>query len=326
MSKNLDLTALLNRDAKQKGIPERKVIELPLTKIAPDPNNPRRHFDKTELAALAGSIKRRGVIQPITVRPVNDDGLYILRFGERRWRASELAGKATVPAIVSDSAAEKDSVIDQVIENDQRVDLSHVEMARAVAAMIEEGRSLAQIAEELSRPKSTIAQYSAVAAMPEELRALLDDAGLRTVYELHNIWKREPDRVLAFIADTPVDRITRASVAVLSQPPEAAKGDADAAGQGAQASTNDDVASPAGEAGGAGVDAPSTRSRSGAAAKARLATVGAATVSHEGRTGALVYEPCSDPAKVAVLFEGKSKPVEVLATELRIVQVSKSAS
>lgn len=325
MSKNLDLTALLNRDAKQKGIPERKVIELPLAKIAPDPNNPRRHFDKTELAALAGSIKRRGVIQPITVRPVNGDGLYILRFGERRWRASELAGKETVPAIVSDSATVKDSVIDQVIENDQRVDLSHVEMARAVAAMIEEGRSLAQIAEELSRPKSTIAQYSAVASMPEELRALLDDAGLRTVYELHNIWKREPDRVLAFIAETPVDRITRASVAILSQPPEVVTGETEAAGQGAQASSIEDGASPAGGAAGAGIAAASTRGRSGAAGKARLATIGAATVSHDGRTGALVYEPCSDPAKVAVLFESNSKPVEVFAAELRIVQVSKPA-
>lgn len=322
MTKTLDLQALLNRDAKQKGTPARQVMDLPLAKIAADPNNPRRHFDRAELEALAGSIKRRGVIQPITVQPANAEGIYILRFGERRWRASELAGKTTVPAIVSNTATDKDSVIDQVIENDQRVDLSHVEMARAVAAMIEEGRSLAQIAEELSRPKSTIAQYSAVSAMPEELRALLDDAGLRTVYELHNVWKREPERVLAYIAETPVERITRASVAGLTQSPVVERDETSA--NRANDAPDDNALSARGRAGGAAD--PTTAEGSRSKSRSRPATVGAAMVTHDGKTGALVYEPCADPRKVAVLFEGKSKPVEVPAAEVRIVQVSKPVS
>lgn len=323
MTKTLDLQALLNRDAKQKGTPARQVMDLPLAKIQADPNNPRRHFDRAELEALAGSIKRRGVIQPITVRPANDEGIYILRFGERRWRASELAGKATVPAIVSNTAADKDSVIDQVIENDQRVDLSHVEMARAVGAMIEEGRSLAQIAEELSRPKSTITQYSAVAAMPDELRALLDDAGLRTVYELHNLWKREPERVLAFIAETPVERITRASVATLSQPPvvqiDQARNEAD---PGMRSDSKDERSK--GRAKGSVL--AGTGELAKPSGKARPVTVGAAMVSYDGKVGSLVYERCDDPEKVAVLFEGKAKPVEVPVAEVRIVQVSKPTS
>ena len=322
MTKTLDLQALLNRDAKQKGMPARQVMDLPLAKIAADPNNPRRHFDRAELEALAGSIKRRGVIQPITVQPANAEGIYILRFGERRWRASELAGKTTVPAIVSNTATDKDSVIDQVIENDQRVDLSHVEMARAVAAMIEEGRSLAQIAEELSRPKSTIAQYSAVSAMPEELRALLDDAGLRTVYELHNVWKREPERVLAYIAGTPVERITRASVAGLTQPPVVERDET--LSNRAHDAADNHASSGRGRAGGAAD--PTTANSSRSKPRSRPATVGAAMVTHDGKTGALVYEPCADPSKVAVLFEGKSKPVEVPAAEVRIVQVIKPAS
>jgi ParB family chromosome partitioning protein len=75
--------------------------ELPVDLIAPSPNQPRRHFDEDALQALAGSLRERGVLQPVLVRPVAG-GTYELVAGERRWRAARIAGLETVPALVRD--------------------------------------------------------------------------------------------------------------------------------------------------------------------------------------------------------------------------------
>jgi ParB family chromosome partitioning protein len=78
----------------------RRVEEIPLDRVIPDPGNPRRSFDDDALAELAASIAARGVLQPITVAPADAAGLHRIRLGERRFRASELAGRVTIPAIV----------------------------------------------------------------------------------------------------------------------------------------------------------------------------------------------------------------------------------
>ena len=80
----------------------RRIEDIELGRIMPDPGNPRRSFDEDALAELAASIAARGVLQPITVTPPDAQGMHRIRLGERRFRASQLAGLATIPAIVAD--------------------------------------------------------------------------------------------------------------------------------------------------------------------------------------------------------------------------------
>src|SRR3546814_12006834 len=89
-----------------------------------DPENPRRVCDETELKDLAASIAARGVLQPIIVAPKNGDGLHVIRVGERRFRASRLAGRETIPAIVMAVVNRADTLADQIGDNYQRAGLT----------------------------------------------------------------------------------------------------------------------------------------------------------------------------------------------------------
>ncbi len=107
-----------------------KVKEIDINKIQKDTNQPRRHFDEESLSELASSIKEKGVLEPILVRKTNEN--YVIIAGERRWRASKLAGKSTVPAIVIEPRDEKEVREIQIIENLQREDISPIERARVI--------------------------------------------------------------------------------------------------------------------------------------------------------------------------------------------------
>ena len=116
-------------------VPE-ELRQLPPELISPNPLQPRQAFDEASLLALAESIKSRGVLQPVLVRPL-PGGTYELVAGERRWRAAQLAELETIPAIVRhhDDAASLEVAL---IENMAREDLNPVEEARACAALTEE--------------------------------------------------------------------------------------------------------------------------------------------------------------------------------------------
>lgn len=107
-----------------------KVREIDISKIERDPNQPRKNFDEEALKELANSIREKGVLEPILVRKAGDG--YIIVAGERRWRASRLAGKTTVPAIVIEPKDEREIREIQIIENLQREDISPIERARAI--------------------------------------------------------------------------------------------------------------------------------------------------------------------------------------------------
>ena len=109
---------------------------IPVDMIDPSPNQPRQIFDEDSLMALAGSIRVRGVLQPVLVRPMVS-GRYELIAGERRWRAAQLAELTAIPALVRrhDDAASLEVAL---IENMAREDLNPVEEARACAALVEE--------------------------------------------------------------------------------------------------------------------------------------------------------------------------------------------
>ena len=119
------LGALFNPASGSEGDDELR--RLPVELISPNPRQPRRHFDEETLVSLAGSLSERGILQPVLVRPV-PGGTYELIAGERRWRAAQLAGLDTIPALVrpQDDAASLELAL---IENMAREDLNPVEEA-----------------------------------------------------------------------------------------------------------------------------------------------------------------------------------------------------
>lgn len=111
------------------------ILEVEVQAVVPNPKQPRRHFDQEKLTELAASIKEHGVVQPIVVRPKN--GKYEIVAGERRWRASQLAGLNKVPALVRDFS-EAETMEIALIENLQREDLNPMEEAEAYRVLLEE--------------------------------------------------------------------------------------------------------------------------------------------------------------------------------------------
>lgn len=176
----------------------RRVEDLPLDWLMPDPGNPRTHFDEAELAELAASIEARGVLQPIIVGPKNGDGKHVIRMGERRYRASLAAGKKTIPAII-EAGEGGDTLADQIVENDQRAGLSAKELARGVERMLGEGKSQAEIATALGRSKQFVSLYAAYGEMEPYLRDAIDKAPIRVLYDLHRAARTHPLEVRAFV-------------------------------------------------------------------------------------------------------------------------------
>jgi ParB family chromosome partitioning protein len=130
--------------------------EIPVSRIAPNPQQPRRHFDDAELARLADSIGRHGVLQPVIVR--ERDGGYELVVGERRWRAAQLAGRETIPAVVKDVAS-PDLLELALVENVQRHDLNPIELALAFRALVEGGATQEEVGRRLGVDRSTVANH-----------------------------------------------------------------------------------------------------------------------------------------------------------------------
>ena len=153
-----------------------RVISLPVSIIKPNPDQPRRRFDPQALDQLTESIRRFGVIQPLTVRRQN--GVYELVAGERRLRAARLAGHKTVPCIVSTASAELSPVL-ALIENIQRQDLNFFEEAEAFAKLLAEGdMTQEQLAARLGLSQSAVANKLRLLRLPEEARALILSGGL----------------------------------------------------------------------------------------------------------------------------------------------------
>jgi ParB family transcriptional regulator, chromosome partitioning protein len=151
--------------------------EVPVESISPNPNQPRRRFDEQALNALAESLGERGVLQPVLVRP-KVDGTYELIAGERRWRASRIAGLKTVPALVRphDDAASLELAL---IENMAREDLNPVEEARACAALVEElGLTREQVGRRVGRGRVAVSNLMRLLDLPDEALELLEQGTL----------------------------------------------------------------------------------------------------------------------------------------------------
>ncbi len=147
--------------------------ELELERIRTNPEQPRRRFDPDELERLAESIGRHGVLQPVVVRRVADsdlsDPLYELVVGERRWRASQLAGRATIPAVIAD-VAPRERLALALVENVQRQDLNPIELAHAFEALAAAGATQEQIGDQVGLDRSTVANHLRLLELPRELQ------------------------------------------------------------------------------------------------------------------------------------------------------------
>ena len=142
--------------------------ELPIYKVEPNPDQPRREFDEEELQALADSISVHGVIQPLTVREL-DSGYYQIIAGERRWRAARMAGLSDVPVVVIE-ADDKKAMELALIENLQRQDLNPVEEALGYQALIEEyGLTQEEAASRVGKSRPTVANSLRLLGLSEEV-------------------------------------------------------------------------------------------------------------------------------------------------------------
>lgn len=150
------------------------ISEVELSLIVANPNQPRTHFAEEALEELATSIRELGVISPITLRK-NENGTYLIIAGERRYRASKLAGLKTIPAYVK--TAEDEQVMEMaLIENIQREDLNAIEIALSFHRLIEEYKlTQERLSERVGKKRTTIANYLRLLRLPAEIQMGIKD-------------------------------------------------------------------------------------------------------------------------------------------------------
>lgn len=150
---------------------DKRVMEIPIDNIVPNPYQPRRVFSQAALEELSNSIKSYGILQPITVREV--DGKYELVAGERRFRAAKLADLKAVPAIINNMSNESSAVL-ALLENLQREDLNFIEEAMGYENLIKEHNfTQQQLAEKLGKNQSTIANKLRILRLPTDIKIRL---------------------------------------------------------------------------------------------------------------------------------------------------------
>ncbi len=153
--------------------------QIDIDQIVPNHKQPRERFDEEALDALANSLKTKGVLQPILVRPLAD-GQYGLIAGERRWRAAQRAGLLKIPAVVKE--VPDDRILEfALIENLQREELNPIEEARAYRTLVDDlGLTQQQIADRVGKQRATIANTMRLLSLPEPVRQLVRSGQLST--------------------------------------------------------------------------------------------------------------------------------------------------
>ena len=166
------LSALLAPVPENGAARENELREIPVELIEPNPRQPRRDFDESSLVRLADSLRERGVLQPVLLRPV-PGGTYELIAGERRWRAAKLAGFDTIPALVR-AHDDAESLELALVENMAREDLNPVEEARACALLVEElGLTREDVGRRVGRSRVAVSNLLRLLDLPDEVLELL---------------------------------------------------------------------------------------------------------------------------------------------------------
>lgn len=155
---------------------ETRIIELPIGRVEPNRSQPRKTFDKDALKELADSIMEYGLLQPILVTP--KDGHYEIVAGERRWRASRMAGLKKVPVVIR-GMTEKEEAEIAIIENVQREDLNPVEEAMAYKRLIEEyGMTKEEVASRMAKSRPAVSNLIRILDLPDEILEYVKDGTL----------------------------------------------------------------------------------------------------------------------------------------------------
>jgi ParB family chromosome partitioning protein len=200
--------------------------EIAVEAIKPNPNQPRRYFGEAELEELCQSIREKGVLQPILVRPAMYANEYQIVAGERRWRAAQRAGIRVVPAIVR-SLSDLEVLEIAIVENVQRADLSAIEEAEGYRALMQGfARTQAQVAETVGKSRVHIANALRLLQLPEAVQAMVREGRLTAGHARPLIGKPDAERLAGEIVDKRLTvRQTEALAKGRRTPPSASEKD-----------------------------------------------------------------------------------------------------
>ncbi len=153
------------------------INNVDVDKIKPNPNQPRREFDQQALQDLSDSITQIGLVQPITVRDMQD-GTYMIIAGERRWRASQMAGLDSIPAYIR-TVDDENMMEMALVENIQREDLNPMEIALAYQHLLEQyGMTQEQLSERVAKSRSAVTNYLRLLKLPGNIQVALENKEL----------------------------------------------------------------------------------------------------------------------------------------------------
>ena len=168
------LDALISTEEELHTSGSSSISEVPVFKIKANPNQPRREFSTEALQELAESIRQIGIIQPITLR-LMEDGTYQIIAGERRWRASQMAGLTSIPAYVR-TADDENMMQMALVENIQREDLNAIEIALAYQNLMEQyNLTQDKLSEKVGKNRATIANYLRLLKLPAQVQVALQN-------------------------------------------------------------------------------------------------------------------------------------------------------
>jgi len=171
------------------------VTMLRLSDIEPNPNQPRREFDAEALAQLADSIAAHGLIQPIVVRSAGNEGYYQIIAGERRWRASKMAGLTEVPVLIMELDDKKAAQV-ALIENVQRENLNPMEEAAAFRSLLKDyGMTQEELSRQIGKSRSAIANTMRLLELPDEVMALVKEGKLSSGHARTLLGLKNPVRI-----------------------------------------------------------------------------------------------------------------------------------
>jgi ParB family chromosome partitioning protein len=204
----------------------REYFQCPVERVHPQPGQPRRHFDEEQLQGLVESIKEQGIIQPVLVRRRDQGDGYEIIAGERRWRASQLAGLKEIPVVIKDASPTAAFEM-ALVENIQREDLNPIEEAEAIKRLIDEhGYTQDEVATRIGRQRVTVTNCLRLLGLPPEVRTMVIEGELTEGHARAILQSPTPQKMTALaravksqklsVRDT--ERRARAQAAAKSEP------------------------------------------------------------------------------------------------------------
>ena len=167
---------------------------IPVSDISPDPVQPRKRFDQAKLDDLVASVKSKGVIEPITVRFVEDEGNYRIITGERRYKAAMTAGLSEIPCIIKE-LGDQEALTYQLIENLQREGLAPIDEAAGLKKLLGEGFTQAQAAKLIGKSQPYISQALKILDLPQKILEEARESDVSKEHLLQLVKAKEPEQL-----------------------------------------------------------------------------------------------------------------------------------